>query len=101
MTLCGFDDSPGDLAVGLLRHAHTAERIATMRVEAGGKEDRVRLVVVDDADDLIFDNAKVARVSLAAGQRNIRGEPATLSDADLAGRARSRIERIAVHRCVV
>ena len=48
---CGFDDAARDLAVRLLGHAHAAERIAAMGVEAGRQQDRLRLIVVDGADD--------------------------------------------------
>ena len=48
VTLGGFDDPPRDLAVRLLGYAHAAEGIAAVSVEAGGEEDRIRLVIVDD-----------------------------------------------------
>src|SRR6185503_8744271 len=43
MTVSRLDDPFRDLAIRLLGHAHAAEGVADVGVEAGGEEDRVRL----------------------------------------------------------
>src|ERR1043166_3013621 len=101
MPLRALDDAARDLAVRAFRHAHAAQGIAAMSVETGGEEDRVRLVVVDDADDVVFDRAQIRGVAGAAVERNVLREAASLADADLVRGAGARIKRIAMRRRVI
>src|SRR5438445_2114200 len=71
-----------------------------MGVEAGGEEDRVGTIGVDDPDDLVFDGGEVRDVAFAAIERNVVRVAASLADADLVRGAGAGIERVAMHRGV-
>ena len=93
-----FDDAPRDLAVRLFRDAHAAERIASMGIESGRQQDRLRLVVVDGAHDHVFDAAEIRGIAEALRERNVERVAAAFAFTDFVRRAGTRIKRKAVHR---
>src|SRR5687768_8137436 len=101
MSGSALNDAPRDLAIRLFGHLHAAKRIAAMSVEARGEKDRIRLVVVDDAHDLVFDCAQICRVPFATVEWNVLRESPATAASDLIARAGAGIKRIAVHRSVI
>src|SRR5438105_5002219 len=72
-----------------------------MGVEPGGKQNRIRPVIVDDPPDLLFNGAQILRVAGAFGKRDVFCEAAAFPEADFIRGAGAGIKRIAVHRRVV
>ncbi len=85
--LCDGGDELREVCVAGGGEVDVAERVEGVRVEAGGEEEELRLVVEESGDDVLGEGVVVVLVVAPGGHGEVEGVAAALADAGFVGEA--------------